>query len=66
MMEERKKKVERHVRNSLRMVKMFDPDLYRYALTVASKLDEEDWQEQAKDCMERRLRLNGRVSRYAS
>jgi hypothetical protein len=64
--EQRKAKIERTVRGTFNLIKLFDPDLYGYALRVASKLDEEDWQQQAQDAMDRRVRLNGRQSRYAS
>jgi hypothetical protein len=66
LQDQRKAKIERTVRGTFNLIKLFDPDLYGYALRVASKLDEEDWQQQAQDAMDRRVRLNGRQSRYAS
>lgn len=66
LMDQRKAKIERTIRGTFNLIKLFDRDLYGYALSIASKLDEEDWQEQAKDAMERRKRLNGRESRYSS
>jgi hypothetical protein len=54
--DEREQRVARMVRDVFKRIKVYDPDLYGYALAIASKLDQDNWREQADAAVVRRIK----------